>query len=97
MQGCVAPGGTPANFILGVHKVSEVKGTDAENKSKTYTIECVSQEAFHAKTNYIQKSYSKQISDMIKDIHKNYLHSTKDIITEDTKGPQVIVFPSVLR
>ena len=91
----MAPGGTPANFILGVHKVSEVKGTDAENKSKTYTIECVSQEAFHAKTNYIQKSYSQQISDMIKDIHNNYLHSTKDIITEDTKGPQVIVFPSV--
>jgi hypothetical protein len=60
---------------------------------KMYTLNCVSEEAMYAKTNYVQKSYNMLCSQMVQDIHYNYLHSEKPIYVEETKGPQNILIP----
>ena len=42
-------------------------------------LKVVSEEALHSKTNYVQKNFNSPISDMVKDIHKNYMKSEKPL------------------
>jgi hypothetical protein len=60
-------------------------------KSKVYVLKCVSEEALHCKTNYVQKSYKKTISSMAEDIFLTYMKSNKSFEAEDTKGVQDII------
>lgn len=85
------PGGETAKYQFALNK-AESSDYMGAMKSKNYNLQCVSEEALHAKANPVLKDYSnKQISDIVKDIHKNYLKSSKNIDVEDTKGPQKIL------
>lgn len=86
------PGGVTANYKMGISHLGEVKGNTSSLKHKVYKINMVSEEALKAKNNYVQKTYSDQISNIIKSIHKDYLQSSKKIEAEDTKGKQDIKF-----
>ena len=67
-----------------------------DQKSKIYTLKCVSPEAIYAKTNYVMKCYKDKLcSDMIKDLATTYLHTKKQIDLEPTKGTQVILIPNM--
>lgn len=81
----------PYNFAL--HELSELESVGAQ-KGKMYTLKCVSEEAMHAKTNIVQKSYNQLCSEIIQDIFRNYLRSTKPIEIEETRAPQRIIVPS---
>ena len=78
------------NFAL--HQLSGLESVGAQ-KGKMYILNCVSEEAMYAKTNFVQKSYNQLCSEMIEDIHINYLKSTKPIIVEPTSAPQRIIIP----
>jgi len=83
-------GSAVANFRFALHELSDLSMIGAQT-GKTYTLKCCSEEALHAKTNYIQKSYNVPCSDIVKDIHTQYLKSTKPIITETSMSPQKIL------
>jgi hypothetical protein len=89
-----APGGEAANYKFALHALDDVNMTGSQ-KSKTYKLKLVSEEALHAKTNTVQKSYMTTVSHVIHDIHENYLKSEKKLDLEDTKGVQGIVIPSL--
>ena len=86
------PGSITANFIFSLYELAGLE-TSVSQKSKTYTLKCVSIEAMYAKSFYVQKSYVSLCSEIVKDIHYNYLNSTKEIVLEDTIGPQNILIP----
>ena len=86
-------GSQSAPYTFALHELSELENVGAQ-KGKTYTLKCVSEEAMYAKTNLVQKSYNLLCSEMIEDIHTNYLRSTKSITVEATRAPQKIVIPS---
>jgi hypothetical protein len=88
-----APGTTIANYNFAIHEPADVKETGAL-KSKTYTLNGVSQETMYSKTNYVQKSYNTDISSIIQDIHSNYLNSSKSLSVEITNGVQKIIIPN---
>jgi hypothetical protein len=81
----------PYNFAL--YELSELENVGAQ-KGKMYTLKCVSEEVMHAKTNIVQKSYNQLCSEMIQDILRNYLKSTKPLEFEPTRAPQRIIVPS---
>jgi len=85
-----APGGESAKYKFALHALDDLKSSGSQ-KSKMYTLKVVSEEALHSKTNYIQKSFNSTISDMVKDIHKNFMKSEKEIEVEETKGKQKII------
>lgn len=87
-------GSDTANFTFALYEIEGV-GTLGAQKAKSYTLKCVSEEAMYAKTNYVSKCYNMLCSEMIADIHKNYLKSIKPVTVETTKGPQVIVVPNL--
>jgi len=91
---CAIPGGTKSSFVFALYTLTDVKAAGAQ-KSKMYTIQCVSQEAMFAKTHYIQKSYTDTCANIVKDIHTNsiFLNSQKPLTVEDTLGPQTITVP----
>lgn len=89
------PGGQTATYRFALHSLDDVKSSTGAMKSKQYTLKCVSEEALHAKTNYVQKSYNTQISDIVNDIVSDYLKSKKTVDAEETKGMQKIVIPSL--
>lgn len=86
-------GSQSAPYTFALHELSELENVGAQ-KGKSYTLKCVSEEAMYAKTNLIQKSYNQLCSEMIEDIHANYLRSAKPITVEPTKAAQKIVIPS---
>jgi hypothetical protein len=88
------PGGASAEYKFGLYTLEASKTVTASTKSKTFVVKAVSQEALHAKTNIVSKSFNTQISNMVKTIHKEYMHSDKQIEVEETKGSQKIVIPS---
>lgn len=87
-------GSERAQYTLALHELTELENVGAQ-KGKSYTLKCVSEEAMYAKTNFVQKSYNQLCSEMINDIHTNYLKSTKPIIIEATRAPQRIIIPSI--
>lgn len=88
------PGGESATYKFAVETIENVDMTDRTLSSRIYVIGAISKEALQAKTNYVQKSYSTQISAMVEDIHKNFLKSEKPIEVEETKGSQNVVLPN---
>jgi len=84
------PGGSSAEFKFALHMLDDGKPTGAQ-KSKVYMLKCVSEEALHSKTNFVQQSYKKTISDMAQDIFLRYMKSSKSFEAEDTKGVQDIL------
>jgi len=87
------PDDTTTDFQFALFKLEDQEMATGTLNSKTYKLSCVSEEALHAQTNYVQKSYNGLISDAIKDLHTNYLMSNKPLNVEDTKGKQNIVIP----
>lgn len=85
-------GSERAAYNLALHRLSGLENVGAQ-KGKMYVLNCVSEEAMFAKTNYVQKSYNQLCSEMVEDIHVNYLKSTKPIVLEPTRSPQRIVIP----
>lgn len=85
-----APGGESANYKFALHALEDLK-SEGTQKAKSYTLKVVSEEALHSKTNYVQKSFNSPISDMVKDIHKNFMKSEKPLEVEDTKGKQKVI------
>jgi hypothetical protein len=86
------PGTSTAPFRFALYELGNLESKGSQN-SKQYTLRGVSREAMFAKTNYVQKGYSMLCSDMIKDIHKNYLNSSKPLVLENTQSPQNIIIP----
>lgn len=87
-------GSERAQYTFALHELSELENVGAQ-KGKSYTLKCVSEEAMFAKTNTVQKSYNQLCSEMIRDIHTNYLKSTKPIVIEPTRASQRIIIPSI--
>ena len=92
---CMIEGSPTIKLDLVLDQISDAISMGAQ-KSKLYVLKCVSPEALHAKTNYVQKCYENKLcSDIISDLAKTYLHTKKQIITENTKGPQTILIPNM--
>ena len=92
---CMIEGSPTMKLDLMLDQVADTVAEGAQ-KSKVYTLKCVSPEAISAKTNYVQKCYENKLcSDMVKDIVKTYLHSKKSVETESTKGTQVVLIPNM--
>jgi hypothetical protein len=79
-------------FRFALYEMGDLKIIGAQ-KGKQYTLKCVSEESLYAKTNYVQKAYNDLCSNIVKDIHKSYLQSSKEIQIEPTKGSQNILIP----
>lgn len=89
-----SPGSVDARFLFHLNSIKNAENVGAQ-KAKMYSLQCVSKEILHSKTNIIQKSYVSLCSDMILDIHTNYLKSSKDLVDiEKTAGAQKIIIPS---
>lgn len=86
-------GSQRASMTFALFRLNEVESAGSQ-KSKMYTLRCVSQEAMTARTNYVSKSYDQLCSEMVRDIHVNYLRSNKPLIAENTRGAQRIVIPN---
>jgi uncharacterized protein YbaA (DUF1428 family) len=87
-------GGELASFVFHLNQIKDVQSVGAQ-KAKMYSFQCISKEIMHSKTNLIQKSYNVLCSEMIKDIHTNYLKSAKPLVDiEPTAIPQNILIPS---
>ena len=84
------PNGQRCTFMLHVYMLSELQSMGAQ-KAKMYTLNCVSQEALFAKTNYVQKAYYDLCSNIVQDIHKTYLNSSKTLTVEQTRAAQNLV------
>jgi len=86
-------GSQTAPYTFALHELGELESVGAQ-KGKTYTLKCVSEEAMYAKTNFVQKSYNQLCSEIVEDIHYNYLKSQKPIEIEATKAPQKVLVPN---
>lgn len=86
-------GSQRTNYVFALYKLSDLEMASKQQKSKQYTLMCVSEESMYAKTNYVQKSYNMLCSDMVQDIHTSYLNSAKELVLEDTISPQNILIP----
>lgn len=87
-------GGESATYKFAVESIENVDMTDRTLSSRLYVIRAISKEALMAKTNYVQKSYTTEISSIVEDIHKEFLKSSKPIEVEKTKGQQNVVLPN---
>jgi hypothetical protein len=87
-------GSERAQYTFALHELSELENVGAQ-KGKSYTLKCVSEEAMFAKTNFVQKSYNQLCSEMVEDVHKNYLRSSKELVIEPTRAPQRILIPNM--
>lgn len=86
-------GSEKARYTFSLHELSGLENVGAQ-KGKSYVLKCVSEEAMYAKTNFVQKSYNQLCSEIIQDIHTNYLKSQKPLELLETKSPQKIVIPN---
>lgn len=85
------PGGGAADYEFIVNRVENISSPPGQ-KSKSYTIEAISEEIFNSRDKYVSKSYdNKQFSQMVEDIFKEFLKSKKDLNIEETKGMQKYV------
>ena len=88
------PGGKQAEYKFVVNGVKDSSSPPGQ-KSKSYVIECVSKEAFEARSKYISKKYdNKQYDAMVKNIFEEFLKSQKKLDVEETKGLVKHVIPN---
>lgn len=78
------PNGGSATYNLHLNSVKEAQSTNAD-KSKTYVLDCISEEVFHGQAKHVQKGYNTTIDAIVKDIF-GQLGSKSPIKTEVTKG-----------
>jgi hypothetical protein len=86
----VSPSNVKAYYKFALYERGE--GQQLPNqRAKMYVLKCVSIEAMYAQNEYVQKGYENVLnSQIVEDIAKTYLHTDKQIITEQTKGPQIL-------
>lgn len=88
------PGGQSAEYKFVLNSIKDAEAPPGQ-KSKSYRLECVSQEAFDARSQYVSKKYDhKQYSEMVDDIFNNFIESKKNLEVEDTKGTFRYVVPN---
>lgn len=75
----------PATYNMRVNRVKDKKVTD-NSKMVTYVLECVSMDLFKNSSNMITREFNAPISDIVKDILENELHTQKPMFIEETRG-----------
>lgn len=75
----------PATYNMRVNRVKDKKVTD-NTKMVTYVLECVSMDLFKNSSNLITRQFDASISDIVKDILENELHTHKPMFIEETRG-----------
>lgn len=88
------PGGETTIYKLNLNAIEDITNAGSM-KAKMYRLVCISKEAMEARTNPVTKSWQTQISNMIGDIFKNYLNSSKPLNIEPTKGMQRYISPNI--
>lgn len=90
------PGGQPAEYKFVLNSIKDAEAPPGQH-SRSYMLECVSQEAFDARSRYVSKKYElKTYSEMVQDIFENdeFIGSKKKLEVEDTKGMYRYVVPN---
>ncbi len=87
-------GSEQANYRFALYSLGDLQNVGAQS-GKGYVLKCVSEESMFARTNYVSKSYDALCSEIVEDLHKNFLRSEKPIVTERTAAPQKIVIPNL--
>jgi len=82
------------NCRMYVYAVTDLK-IDVQNQKQRYTLKCCSQEFLINLTTTVEKGYQTTIDQMIIDILKNNLKTTKSKNIYPTQGPQQIMCPRV--
>jgi len=77
-----------AKYSFFVKSIEDVDSVAPMNTSYSYTLNCISEEAFINNTKVISKTYTGTISEIIANILKKDLGSKKDFFYDTTKGIQ---------
>jgi hypothetical protein len=86
----LSPSDVRANYKFALYERGEGQQL-ANQRAKTYVLKCVSIEAMYAQNEYVQKGYENVLnSEIVEDIAKTYLRTDKQIITEQTRSPQIL-------
>lgn len=88
------PGRESVRYDLIVTSMLDSTVSD-NSRTRAYRLIAVSPEMVMNKSLRVCKSYNTNISDMISDIAKNYLKTSKNVNVQQTKGIQKIVMPDV--
>lgn len=78
----------PAKYTFFVKSIDNVDMVPPMFTSYSYTLNCISEEAFVNNTKVVSKTYTGTVSDMIANILKKDLGSKKDFFYDETKGVQ---------
>jgi len=90
-----SPGGEIIDYKFKINSIKEISSSP-NLRAKTYQVECVSEEALNAKDRYVSKVYPNNLySDMVEDVFKTFIRSTKNLEIEPTKTPQKYVIPKL--
>lgn len=87
------PGEAEQTFVFHAYALVDLQNVGAQ-KAKSYTLQCASKETMRA-NNLVCKGYKDLHSNIVKDIHKNYLKSEKPLTVENTLGKQHINIPNI--
>jgi len=87
------PDSEQASFVFQLESIIDVMSTPTNEKIKTYTLKCVSQEVFFDHRNQFSEIFDRNdnstCADIIKNVHKNHRSLgmlKKPIVVEQTKG-----------
>lgn len=75
-------------------EIGDVK-RDANGKSKTYVMKCVSEEHLHNGSSLITQSYQDVISNIVPSILTQYLKTKKAVFVDETKGINMLAIPKL--
>jgi hypothetical protein len=90
------PGGQAAEYKFVLNSLKDAESPEGQH-SRSYMLECVSQEAFDARSKYVSKKYDlKMYSEIVQDIFENddFIGSKKKLDVEETKGMFRYVVPN---
>jgi hypothetical protein len=88
------PGMDTAEYKFIVNSIKDTSSPPGQH-SKSYVVECVSEEVANARDKYVSKQYdNKQFSAMVDDIFKEFIKSQKKLDIEETKGMQKYLVPT---
>jgi len=80
-------------YKFGIFAVTNV-ALNSKNNVNTYTLQGVSEEALHNASSLVVKGYNDKYENIVKDILKNNLKSTKPLVVGATRGVHNIVLPN---
>ena len=83
-----------SSFVFRCFEVTNVQRTP-NGKGVSYTLRCVSEEHLRNGGTLVRESMTDVASAMVPYILQKHLQSTKQMIVDDTKGIQTIVFPKL--